>query len=96
VAAVQLVLAPRVAWIVQVPTITSVTVDPDTEHTGAVCELKLTVAPEFDVAPTLGEVPKAAFGKDPKLMVCVPCLITRFALTGVAAAQLTLSPAWVA
>jgi hypothetical protein len=39
--------------------------------------LKLTVCPEFAEALTVGEVPKAAFGNDPKLMVCVPCVTVK-------------------
>jgi len=92
-----LVLAPRVAWIVHVPTVTRVTVEPDTVQIDPVCELKLTVCPEFDVALTVGEVPKAAFGRFPKAMVCVPWVTVKLSLTGVAAAQLVLAPrvAWM-
>jgi len=42
-----------VAWIVQVPVVTNVTVVPDTVHTCGVRELKLTVRPELAVALTV-------------------------------------------
>src|ERR1035438_6110141 len=59
VAAAQLVLPACVAWIVQVPAATSVTVVPETPHTFVVCELKLTVKPEEAVALTVnGAEPK--------------------------------------
>ena len=42
-----------VAWIAQVPTATSVTVDPETVHTAVDWELKLTVSLELAVALTV-------------------------------------------
>jgi len=59
-----------VAWIVQGPAETSVTVDPDTVHTAVVCELKLTANPEVAVALTVNAaVPYTLFANAPKLMV---------------------------
>ena len=59
VAAAQLALPAWVAWMVQVPAATSVTVVPETPHTFVVCELKLTVKPEEAVALTVnGAEPK--------------------------------------
>jgi len=96
VAGAQLLLPDCVAWIVQVPTETSVTVDPDTVHTGAVCELKLTARPEVAVALTgKAAVPNGSLGSAPKVMVWLPCVTWKLWFTGVAAAQLLL-PAWVA
>jgi phage tail protein X len=52
VAAPQLLLPPCVAWMVHVPAPTSVTVTPDTVHTDAVVEAKLTANPELALALT--------------------------------------------
>ena len=85
-----------VAWILQVPAATSVTVVPETVHTGAVCELKLTARPELAVAPTVnGGVPSARFESAPKVMIWHLCVTWKLRLTGVAAPQLVL-PACVA
>ena len=46
VAAAKFALPACVAWIVQLPAATSVTVEPDTVHTSVVCELKLTDKPD--------------------------------------------------
>ena len=55
-----MVLPACVAWIVQLPAAASVTVEPDTVQTGAVCELKLTGKPELAVALTAkGAVPNS-------------------------------------
>src|ERR1039457_1046801 len=97
VAAAQLGLPACVAWIVQVPTETSVTVAPDTVQTDVVCELKLTGKPELALALTAnGAVPKTWFERAPKVMVWLPPGVTwKPWFTGVAAAQLVL-PACVA
>ena len=59
-----------VAWIVQVPTETSVTVVPDTVQTAGVVEAKLTPLPDDALALTLnGAVPKTWFESAPKVMV---------------------------
>ena len=59
VAAAKLALPACVAWIVQVPVATSVTVEPDTMQTGVVCELKLTASPDDADALTVnGTAPK--------------------------------------
>src|ERR1035441_6248872 len=73
-----MVLPACVAWIVQVPAATSVTVVPDTVQTGVVCELKLTVSPELAVALTVnGAVPSVLFESVPNVMVWDACVITR-------------------
>ena len=59
-----------VAWMVQVPMASSVTVAVDTVHIEVVCELKLTG--RLEVADALtgnGAVPRGAFERVPKLMV---------------------------
>ena len=70
-----MLLPACVAWMVQVPTETSVTVEPvspDTVQTAVVCELKLTVKPEEAVALTVnGAAPKGWFPSAPKVMVWV-------------------------
>src|ERR1017187_1053686 len=87
VAAAQLLLPACVAWIVQVPAETSVTVVPDTVQTDAVCELKLTAKPELAAAPTAnGAVPNARFDRAPKVMVWPAGVTWKLWLTGVAAA----------
>ena len=58
-AAAKLALPACVAWIVQVPAATSVTVEPDTVQTSVVCELKLTGKPdEADALTENGVAPK--------------------------------------
>jgi hypothetical protein len=70
VAASQLELPAWVAWIVQVPTATNVTVPAETVHTRVFCELKPTLSPELAVALTAnGAVPKAWFPSAPNVMV---------------------------
>lgn len=60
-----------IAWIVQVPAATSVTVIPDTVQTPVDCERKLTVKPELAFALSAkGAVPNARFERTPKVMVC--------------------------
>jgi hypothetical protein len=60
VAGIQSVLPACVAWIVQVPVASRVTVVPETPHILVVCELKLTVRPELAVALTVnGAEPNA-------------------------------------
>lgn len=55
---------------VQVPTAITVTVAPETLHTGVVCELKLTARPELAVAVTMnGALPQGCFESAPKVMV---------------------------
>ena len=54
-----MLLPACVAWMVQVPTETRVTVELDTVQVTVVCELKLTARPEEAVALTvIGAVPK--------------------------------------
>ena len=70
-----MVLPACVAWIVQVPTATSVTVDPDTVQMVEVVEAKLTARPDDAVALTVsGAVPNTSFESAPKVMVWVPCV----------------------
>jgi hypothetical protein len=97
-AAAQLVLPPCVAWMVQGPAETSVTVAPDTAQTEGVVEVKLTAKPEDAVAPTVnGAVPKGRSASDPKAMVWLPGVTWKLRFAGVAAAQLVLPPcaAWM-
>jgi len=55
---------------VQVPPITSVTVDNVTVQTAGVCELKLTASSDDAVALTVnGAVPKTWFASVPKVIV---------------------------
>ena len=62
-----------VAWMVQVPTATSVTVAPDTAQMEGVVEAKLTVRPEEALAPTGNEpVSNDRLASAPKLMVWLP------------------------
>jgi len=76
-----------VAWIVQVPAPTSVTVVPDTVHTAVVCELKPTASPELAVALTAkGEAPNTWLASDPNVMVWFSGVTGKLWLTGVAAA----------
>jgi hypothetical protein len=67
-----LVLPACVAWMVHVPTATSVTVVPETVHTPVVCEKKLTVRPELAVAfKTYGAPPYVWLGMAGNVMVCI-------------------------
>jgi len=98
VASAQLVLPPCVAWMVQMPAATSVTVEPDTVQTAGVVEPKLTVKPEDAVALTAkGAVPNGWFESVPKAMVWLPFVTWKLWFTAVAAAQLVLPPcvAWM-
>jgi hypothetical protein len=88
-----LALPPCVAWIVQRPTPTSVTVEPDTVHTDVVCELKLTASPDDAVALTLnGAAPNAWLDNPPKLIVWLPAVTVKLWLTGTAAAYVAFPP----
>ena len=85
-----------VAWIVHVPTETSVTVAPDSVQTGVDCEVKLTAKPEPAVALTAkAAAPNVLFGRALKLMVWLPWVTWKLWPTAAAAAQLGL-PVWVA
>jgi hypothetical protein len=96
VATAQLALPNCVAWMVHVPAPTSVTVTPDTVHTGEVIEAKLTANPELALALTAnGAAPNTWLDKAPKLIVWLPGVTVKPWLTGVAAAQLVF-PACVA
>src|ERR1035438_9478603 len=59
VPAAQLLLPACVAWIVQVPTETRVTVAPDTAHSAGVVDAKLTARPDDALALTVNGVPAA-------------------------------------
>ena len=64
-----------VAWIVQVPTATSVTVAPETVQTADVLDAKLTVRPELAVALTInGALPNGWFESVPKVIVWLACV----------------------
>jgi hypothetical protein len=68
-----LALPACVAWIVQVPALSSVTVAPDTVQTEGLVDAKLTGKPEDAVALSAnGAVPKAWFDGPTKLMVWLP------------------------
>jgi len=93
----QMVLPPCLAWTVQRPVATSVTVVPETVQTGGVVEVKLTVSPEVAVALTVnGAEPKGRFGSAPKTTVWLSCVTRKLWLTGTAVAQFALPPclAW--
>ena len=69
-AAAKLTLPVCEAWMVQVPALSSVTVDPLTVHTDVVSEAKLTDRPEDAVALTLnGAVPSALLPSAAKVMI---------------------------
>src|ERR1035437_2832534 len=81
---------------VQVPTETSVTVEPATVQTGAVSELKLTGRPDVAAALTAnGAALKGCAASAAKLMVWLACVTWKPWFTGVAAAYVEL-PACVA
>jgi hypothetical protein len=87
VAAAQLPLPPCVAWIVQPPAATSVTVAPDTVHTDVVVEAKLTANPELALALTAkGAAPNTWPDRLPNVMLWLPGVTVKPWLTGVAAA----------
>jgi hypothetical protein len=93
-----LVFPACVAWIVQTPTATSVTVAPDTVHTDEVVEAKLTANPEPAVAVTVnGVAPNTWSDSPPKLMLWLPGVTVKPWLTGVAPPQFVLPPcvAWI-
>jgi hypothetical protein len=97
-AAPQLVLPPCVAWMVQVPAPTSVTVVPNTVHTAVDWELKLTASPELALALTAnGAAPNTWPDSAPNVIVWLPAVTGKPWLTGVAAPQLVLPPcvAWM-
>jgi hypothetical protein len=72
---------------VHVPTAASVTIVPDTAHTDAVCEVKLTASPDVAVALTVkGDVPNAWLASVPNVIVWLACVTVKPWLTGVAAA----------
>src|SRR5437867_12034842 len=69
---------------VQVPTATSVTVEPDTVQTEVVCELKLTGKPELAFALTVnGALPNTRFASAPKVMVWLACVTWKDRKSGV-------------
>src|ERR1035437_5946676 len=81
---------------VQVPTETSVTVEPATVQTGAVSELKLTGRPDVAVALSAnGAVPNARSESAPKVILWLACVTWKLWFTGVAAGYVE-SPACVA
>jgi hypothetical protein len=84
VAAGQFVLPACIAWMVQLPTAVSVTVLPDMAQFPIA--VKLTASPELAVALTAGDVPNAAFGNVPNVIVWLPCVTWKLWMTGVAAA----------
>jgi hypothetical protein len=72
---------------VQVPTVTSVTLAPETVQTDSVVEAKLTGRPEDALALTVNGVGlKARFESDPKVIVWLAFDTVKLRLTGVAAA----------
>ena len=76
-------LPPCAAWMVQVPTATSVTVVPNTVQTDEVSGEKLTVKPEVAVALSGGGVaPKTWGGGVTKVMVWAPGVTRKLCGTG--------------
>src|ERR1017187_1639306 len=72
-----MLLPACVAWMVQVPTATGVTVAPDAVQTLVVCELKLSGKPEEAVALGVnGTLMNSSVEIAPKVMVCDPCCVT--------------------
>lgn len=79
------------AAIVQVPTVTSVTVDAETVQTLVVVEVNVTAKPEEAVAETVnGDAPNDLPDSAANVMVCVPLLITTLLATWVAALKVAL------
>jgi hypothetical protein len=75
VAAPYVVLPACVAWMVQVPTATRVTVETETVQMLDVSEAKLTGRPEEALAETVnGALPSVLFESVPKVMVCAVCV----------------------
>ncbi len=92
----QVALPAWFAVMVQVPVVRSVTLVPETVHTAAVVELKLTARPEEAVAPMVtGESARVLLARAPKVMVWSPLLMVKVRLTWGAAFQVAL-PAWSA
>ena len=77
--------------IVQVPTVRIVTVEPDTVHTGAVADVKVTGSPDVAVAVTVnGGSPKDLVASAPNEMVCgVFAVEVNVAVTFLAALMVT-------
>ena len=72
---------------VQVPTVTSVTLAPEIVHTDMVVEAKITGRPEDALALTVNGVGlKERFESAPKLIVWLAWLTVKLRATGVAAA----------
>jgi hypothetical protein len=95
-AAFQLVLPAWSALIVQVPTVTKVTVVPDTVQTLVVADVMVTASPEEAVALTVtGPWSKRLSASAAKVIVWLPLLIVKPCWTWDAAFQLAL-PAWSA
>lgn len=87
-----------VASIVQVPTLTSVTVEPDTVQTGRVEDEKVTARFEDAVAVNLtGVLPNGVFERAANVMVWVCGVTVKLWSTGVAAAKpvLPACEAWI-
>ena len=82
-----MVLPACVAWMVQVPKLTRVTVAPDTVHTVVVSEPKLAGKPEVAVALSAGGVePSAWLPSGPNVIVCDSRPTEKVCVTGVAGA----------
>jgi hypothetical protein len=74
VAAVYCALPGCVAWMMQVPAVTSVAVAPDTVHTEGVNEVKTTARPELAEAVRLAVCPAVPDGIGLKVVVCGTCV----------------------
>ena len=74
------------AWVVQVPALSSVADEPDTEHTAGVSEVKVTARPDVDVAVRVTLEPcSAGLDRGLKVIVCDAAVTFVDAGTGVAA-----------
>ena len=74
-----------VASMAQVPTALSVTELPETPHVLGVVGAKLTARPDDAVADTLIGEASSGFGdRGPNVMVCVPWVIWKLCVTGLA------------
>src|SRR5580704_17293406 len=83
VAAAQFELPGCVAWMVHIPTPTSVTVFPATLQTAVAVEVKLTAKPELAVALTRNTgCPYLLFANAPKVMVWLSCVTWKLSLIG--------------